>query len=424
MKFIYGPPVQEDDFINRVEEIKRLTSIIESFDYTSPVHIEISAPRRIGKTSLILEVGRRLKESGYTFLNIDLLSFHNITAAVEEIRNKVIESLPYTQAAIKMFAGYLKNIRLGMPKKLSVSDKGITVDGMDNIFSLYKPSWKETLTELFTFLRNNRDRRFVISLDEIGFIRNVKDREDAQEFLSSLEKELSLKNTPPFIINGSQNFLFLLCEISGDVSALWKRKLLKFKVPNFSHNVTQHMFIMGLNSVLKEYKNKLNKELLLNVAEIVYFISSGYPSIVQIIGMDLSLELGVLLSRDIEITSHIIEKILFDHIFIKEILRDSNGISKLLLGNDTLGEDYIKLRDMIVTLYGNETCCLDNIKGYATEELYRLANTIESLQYITLSGTDYTINYNFLKYYIGHPVNDDHSYKEVKEKWEMLVSGN
>jgi hypothetical protein len=245
-----------------------------------------------------------------------------------------------------------------------------------------------------------------------------------RKFLSCLEKELSLKNTPPFIINGSQNFLFLLCEISGDVSALWKRKLLKFKVPNFSHNVTQHMFIMGLNSVLKEYKNKLNKELLLNVAEIVYFISSGYPSIVQIIGMDLSLELGVLLSRDIEITSHIIEKILFDHIFIKEILRDSNGISKLLLGNDTLGEDYIKLRDMIVTLYRNETCCLDNIKGYATEELYRLANIIESLQYITLSGTDYTINYNFLKYYIGHPVNDDRSYKEVKEKWEMLVSGN
>jgi AAA+ ATPase superfamily predicted ATPase len=181
MKFIYGPPVQEDDFVNRVEEIKRLTSIIESFDYSSPVHIEISAPRRIGKTSLILEVGRRLKESGYRFINIDLLSFHNITAAVEEIRNKVIESLPYTQAAIKMFAGYLKNIRLGMPKKLSVSDKGITVDVMDNIFSLYKPSWKETLTELFTFLRNNRDRRFVISLDEIGFIRNVKDREDAQE---------------------------------------------------------------------------------------------------------------------------------------------------------------------------------------------------------------------------------------------------
>jgi hypothetical protein len=421
MKFIYGPPVKNENFVNRVNEINKLISIIHKHDYVSPMHVVISAPRRIGKTSLVLEAGRRLEEEGYIFINLDLLSITSIGGFVDELRNRLLESLPYTESAFIKISSELKKIRVHLPK-ISYSDKGLAIEDVNELLKLYRPTWRENLSDIFKFLRKERRRKFVISLDEMGFIRNVEDTAEATGFLSFFEKELTTHNTPPFILNGSQNFLHLVCEVSNEIPALWKRKLLKLSLPNFTEDVTRYLFITAMNTELGEHRHKISRNLLTAIADIVYFISSGYPSVIQIIGYELAYELNIQLSKNVEITCELIEDILFDNIFIKVILRDSNNISRSLLSSDTLGSDYINLKNLISDLYQNRTGSMYDIDSQDRDELLRLVLIIEELQYITLDKDRYSINYNFLKYYTGHPAHDDISYREVKDKWNTLVS--
>src|SRR5208283_1124399 len=55
MKNKYGPWVSGEDFFNRNSEIERLTALINEGN-----NIQVVAPRRVGKTSLIRETFRRL----------------------------------------------------------------------------------------------------------------------------------------------------------------------------------------------------------------------------------------------------------------------------------------------------------------------------------------------------------------------------
>lgn len=59
--FKFGSIVEEPYFTNRIEEIRKVNSILNS-----PNHLIIISPRRYGKTSLIIKVIKKQK---------DLLSF-------------------------------------------------------------------------------------------------------------------------------------------------------------------------------------------------------------------------------------------------------------------------------------------------------------------------------------------------------------
>ncbi|HMB68770.1 MAG TPA: hypothetical protein VKU85_05640, partial [bacterium] len=63
-----GTPVTGDDFFNRDREFEELGDLLER-----GAHVLVTAPRRIGKSSLLLEVGRRV-EGRYAFLYVDVQS--------------------------------------------------------------------------------------------------------------------------------------------------------------------------------------------------------------------------------------------------------------------------------------------------------------------------------------------------------------
>lgn len=69
MKTNDGNPVTGDDFYNRVNEIRKLIGLVEQRQ-----HVNLVAPRRCGKTSLMREVMLRFKAQGWEILEVDFSS--------------------------------------------------------------------------------------------------------------------------------------------------------------------------------------------------------------------------------------------------------------------------------------------------------------------------------------------------------------
>ena len=66
--FKFGSIVEEPYFTNRIEEIRKVTSFLNS-----PNHLIIISPRRYGKTSLIIKVIKKTKRP-FIFLDLQLIT--------------------------------------------------------------------------------------------------------------------------------------------------------------------------------------------------------------------------------------------------------------------------------------------------------------------------------------------------------------
>ena len=67
MRPLAGPPVTDADFFDRTDELRLLDAKVRD-----GIHILLAGPRRIGKTSVAKELGRRLQADGWEFLFVDV----------------------------------------------------------------------------------------------------------------------------------------------------------------------------------------------------------------------------------------------------------------------------------------------------------------------------------------------------------------
>ena len=64
-------PVTATSFFDREGEIRTLQTVVEALRADSPTWLAIIGPRKIGKTSLLLELARRAADSEVVFVVID-----------------------------------------------------------------------------------------------------------------------------------------------------------------------------------------------------------------------------------------------------------------------------------------------------------------------------------------------------------------
>ena len=83
-----GNPVTGEDFFNRTEEIKRLREHLENGQ-----HLNLMSPRRCGKTSIMREVMRRMKNDGWATLEVDFAGCSNIQAFFTKLASKLDEAI-------------------------------------------------------------------------------------------------------------------------------------------------------------------------------------------------------------------------------------------------------------------------------------------------------------------------------------------
>ncbi len=102
--FKYGKVVSDPYFIDREEELQEIHSTIESGN-----NLILYAPRRYGKTSLIMKVLRELNSNNKVYL--DFFSITSIESFIDVYLNKILQTQKSTiQAITKKLSKYLRGI--------------------------------------------------------------------------------------------------------------------------------------------------------------------------------------------------------------------------------------------------------------------------------------------------------------------------
>ena len=205
--FKYGRVVSADDFCPRPELLKQLTAFIKSGQ-----NVVLQGERRMGKTSLIYEAVRQIKQR--RMLYVDLLEIKT----ADDLCKRMVKAL----ISMERQAGFLERIMKSLAQlrpvvsldpltgKPSVSlDASVSLkpDSIDGILDLVKEIHKRT--------------PMVVVFDEFQDILNLP---DARETLAILRSKIQFHRNIPYLFAGSvrnkMNDIFTLPESAFFKSAI------------------------------------------------------------------------------------------------------------------------------------------------------------------------------------------------------------
>ncbi|MCV6608609.1 MAG: ATP-binding protein [Campylobacterales bacterium] len=205
MAFIVGPAVRGDNFWDRDDEVEE---IWEQLDNNT--HILISAPRRVGKTSIMYKVFDEPKEN-YIPIYINTESADNENEFWQKLFNHLEEEefIDSIKSTSKTFLEKIKNIKI---KKVSLSG----VEFGDGKLLNYKDAFIRLIKDL------DSSHKIVIMIDEFAqTIENIIKYEGEKSALSLLKthheirQDLKLSEKTLFIYTGSIGLESVVKRISG-----------------------------------------------------------------------------------------------------------------------------------------------------------------------------------------------------------------
>lgn len=194
MKNSLGSPARGEAFYNRDKEIKNIYRAL-----AASASIYLSAPRRVGKTSILMHL-EEFPEYGYHFLYVITESVDNSDDFFKVIFEELIQSenvsrlTKLSNSAKELFANVLSKVK---------NIKGVEFREMEN------PDYYELLQELLLGLELGNSK-LVIMVDEFPqTIQNILEKETsiaAQKFIQKnreLRHNKKLQNKISFIYTGS-----------------------------------------------------------------------------------------------------------------------------------------------------------------------------------------------------------------------------
>ena len=199
MKNITGPPVTGDDFFDREEELGRLRRAVEDGN-----HVLLSAPRRVGKSSLVLRLCHELKPDGWTVIQLDVQDVSDeagfVRALLQAARDAGIE-LPRS-LRLKETYQRLRDLLKGIKAKAAGGEVEIGGDETG--------VWDDIADALKGVLKDAGSKgRVLVAVDELPvFLSKLSDAEDgprrARELLYWLRAlRHSAGNRVTWVISGS-----------------------------------------------------------------------------------------------------------------------------------------------------------------------------------------------------------------------------
>ena len=153
MRNITGPPVEGDDFFGRKDELDKLLRLIRNGN-----HLLLLGPRRMGKSSVVAEVGRRLKKEGWKIVRANVEDATDEPALLREINQAIRDSgvdIPLVQQAEEVISRFRNKLRGGKVQEILGGESWeIASDTVKQVFANVAPRGKVlfTLDELPIFL--------------------------------------------------------------------------------------------------------------------------------------------------------------------------------------------------------------------------------------------------------------------------------
>lgn len=198
MKSVTGPWVCGDDFFDRENELRILDQRVRNGN-----HVLLTGQRRMGKTSIARELGRRLEADGWVFLFADVEGatgpedvIADVAEAVNQVRSLKSRFSTGTLSLLNRLSRRIKDIG---PRQFRVSFRA----------ELNKGNWRRFGEKLIRDCADH-DQPVLLVIDELPIFLKRMLREDegyekVDEFLSWLRRTLQLLSdgSPVVIISGS-----------------------------------------------------------------------------------------------------------------------------------------------------------------------------------------------------------------------------
>jgi len=182
MAIVVGQTVRGSDFWNREVEVGNIWDSINSGS-----HILLTAPRRVGKTSIMYKILDEPQEK-YIVLYVDTESADSKNEFWHKLFNRLLEEefLNTIKTKAKNLYDNIKSIN---PKKLSLS--GIELE--DGNIVDYHQSFKRLIYDIDT------DMKLIIMVDEFAqTIENIIDNEDKKDAVALLKEHRALRQDDKF----------------------------------------------------------------------------------------------------------------------------------------------------------------------------------------------------------------------------------
>ena len=200
MESVAGAPVVGDDLFGREQELAHIWRMLER-----GAHVLMTAPRRVGKTSLMREMERDPRD-GWIVAYADVEACTEPGGVIAEILGEIAEK--------EEFKKRYRDEMSDLFGKISERVSSISVATLKaEIRSAVKSNWKREAEKFRNLLRSStpNDRKLLIIIDELpipinNMLKNEEQRREAEIFLSWLRKlrqDQKLRNKVHTLVGGS-----------------------------------------------------------------------------------------------------------------------------------------------------------------------------------------------------------------------------
>jgi AAA+ ATPase superfamily predicted ATPase len=191
--FSYGTVVKEPYFFNRKEEIRRIVSTLGGGN-----NLVLYAPRRYGKTSVVMHAIESLTALGFTCIYFDFMAVYSRESFIEAFSRAVLTHQNNFNKALKSFSKLVKGIR----PKLSFDQSGTPEFSLDFSATDITDQSLGSVIDLPEKLADGK-RKFIIIMDEFQDI----DKLDGENFEKLLRSKIQHHTNVNYLFLGSRTHI-------------------------------------------------------------------------------------------------------------------------------------------------------------------------------------------------------------------------
>lgn len=191
LDFQVGKPVSGENLIGRDKDIRLILQLL-----IQGQSIVLVAPRRFGKTSILLEVINQLKNEGYYTVFIDMFTITSLEGLAEQITEAVLQNKQTTWSVHKIKENLVELMRNVEFRK--------EIEGFEYIIGFgqkEKKTWdllSKSIDFIDEFSVKNKNKT-ICGLDEFGDIEKL----DGQEIIKLFRAKIQLHHHSTFLFAGS-----------------------------------------------------------------------------------------------------------------------------------------------------------------------------------------------------------------------------
>ena len=261
-----GKPVYGNNLIGRDKELRLIKELIHAGQ-----SIVIIAPRRMGKTSLMMELIRQLNDEDYFTCNIDVFSTSNIASLAHRITESVFANNKldkYFRQAVSNITEAFKNLKF----KSEIEDYSFILEFNSKAKSAPFDLLEDSLNLIDSYAAKNK-KKMLAAFDEFGDINKL----DGEHIVKLFRSVIQLQQNTTFLFSGSYESVMSELFVSKNAPFYRMTRIIELG------NIDSHDFEIYLQRVFIENNIDIDSH---RILEILNF-TKGHPYYTQLYAQEL-----------------------------------------------------------------------------------------------------------------------------------------